>query len=153
MISETPRPISQVTRVFPVRIALVGIGLLLGFGAVWAKLYQLQVLRHAEICSRVEEMHRMQRVLPAHRGEIRDRNGELLAHDKTIHDLYVVTQQLHDATAVRTRLSQIEHATILEESRRYKPAQMIDIYRQHLYNAVLPMFVRAGGDPPPWRVL
>lgn len=147
MIPEAPHPISQVAKVFPLRTTVMGCALLVGFGVVWGKLYQLQVQRHDEICSRVEEIHRQQRVLPAHRGEIRDRNGELLAHDRVVSDLYVNTQHLRDATEVRTRLSRVEHVSVLEESRRHKPAEMLEIYRQHLVNLTLPMFVRAGGDP------
>jgi cell division protein FtsI/penicillin-binding protein 2 len=127
------------------RITVVGIALLLGMGGVWARLHHLQVTRHAEIARRVEDLHRIQRILPAHRGAVRDRNGELLAHDKTAHDLYVNTQQLRDLTVVRARLAKIEKTSVLELARRRPAAEMISRYRAHVVSAMAGMYMRDGG--------
>ncbi len=128
------------------RITFVGAALLLGISAIWARLYDLQVTRHAEIASRVEELHRVQRILPAHRGAVRDRSGELLAHDKTTHDLFVNTQQLRDLTVVRTRLARVEKTSVLELARRSPAAEIISRYRAHAVSAMTTMYLRDGGS-------
>ncbi|MCE9520055.1 MAG: hypothetical protein K8R87_10960, partial [Verrucomicrobia bacterium] len=128
------------------RIAFVGAVLLLGIGGVWARLHQLQITRHAEIAHRVDELHHVQRILLAHRGAVRDRSGELLAHDKTTHDLYVNTQQLRDLSVVRARLAKIEKTSVLELARRRPAAEIISRYRAHVINAMTTMYLRDGGS-------
>ncbi|MEI6536140.1 MAG: penicillin-binding protein 2, partial [Verrucomicrobiaceae bacterium] len=130
------QPISSTSRFMPRRIAISGAILLLGFGSVWARLYHLQCRRHNEICRRVEEMHRQQRPIPAHRGSIWDRNGELLAQDRTTHDLYADTLQLRDIPMVRVRLGHIEKTSALDLSRHNTPEEIVARYRRHVAGVI-----------------
>ncbi len=130
------KPVSPVALLMPRRIAFVGAVLLLGFGTVWAKLYHLQCHRHVEISQRVEEMHRQQRLIPAHRGSIWDRNGELLAQNRTTHDLYADTLQLRDLPMVRMRLGHIEKTSVLDLSRRNSADEIFTRYRHHVAEVI-----------------
>lgn len=145
MTSDEPNP-SASSRQLSRRIAIVGAALLLGIGGIWTRLHHLQVTRHAEIARRVDELHRIQRILPAHRGAVRDRNGELLAHDKTTHDVYVNTQQLRDLSAVRARLARVEKCSVLELARRRPAAEIISRYRAHVTRAITTKYTRDGGS-------
>ncbi len=128
------------------RIAIVGAALLLGIGAIWVRLHHLQVTRHEEIARRVEELHRIERVLPAHRGAVRDRNGELLAHDKTTHSLYANTQQLRDISAIRSRLARVEKCSVVDLARRCSGAEIISRYRAHVIGVMAALYRRDGGS-------
>lgn len=130
------QPVSSTVRHMPRRIAFAGAVLLLGFGAVWARLYYLQCVRHDEICQRVEEMHRQQRIIPANRGSIWDRNGELLAQNRTTHDLYADTLKLRDVPMVRVRLGRIEKISALALSRNNSADEIVARYRRHVAQVI-----------------
>ncbi len=130
------QPVNPTVRFMPRRIAFAGAVLLLGFGVIWARLYFLQCIRHDEICQRVEEMHRQQRSIPAHRGSIWDRKGELLAQDRTTHDLYADTLQMRDVPMVRVRLGHIEKTSALDLSRKNTPDEIVARYRRHVASVI-----------------
>lgn len=144
MTDDEPQS-STSSRCLSLRIAFVGTLLLLGIGVIWARLHHLQVTRHAEFASRVENLHRVQRILPAHRGAVRDRGGELLAHDKTKHDLYVNTQQLRDLSVVRARLARVEKTSVLKLARQSPAPEIISRYRAHVVREMSTLYVRNGG--------
>lgn len=144
MTEDEPR--ISFARQFHRRVLLSGGLLLLAFGGVWARLYQVQFTRHEEIVRRVEDMHRVPRTLPAHRGSIRDRNGELLAHDRTTHELFANTQQLRDLAVVRPRLARLENLSVPELARRSTAAEIVARYRAHLCGVMARTYQRWGRE-------
>ena len=142
---QQPRT-TPVSETMPRRAAIVGALVLLGFGGVWARLHHLQISRHELVVQRVETMHRQKRVLSAHRGAIRDCNGEILASDKMVREIVIDLQQLGDLTAVRQKLSRIENTTPRELSKRMTNDEIIARYREHVIGKLAEMQSREGGS-------
>ena len=64
---------------FRIRLAVVGLTVLLAFGLLGWRLYHLQVLRHDELARQAESNRTAVMPVVPHRGEITDRNGVVLA--------------------------------------------------------------------------
>ena len=50
-------------------------------------------------------MRQVRQPLPANRGSIRDRDGELLAHDRTVYEVYADRFHLREVHLVRRKLA------------------------------------------------
>jgi len=73
------------------------VGLLgLGIVAILARAFYLQVTRHDEYMKRSEGQHRTQTKLTAKRGDILDRNGQLLAKSAPVDSVYAVPHEVQD---------------------------------------------------------
>ena len=132
-------------RRMPHRMMVVTAFLLVGFGVVVWRLHQVQVVQNELWRNRAEVMVKQKRVLPALRGAIYDINGELLAHDKIVHDLWIDAHQLKDLNDVRIRLAKLEkvpYSTI-----RSKPAKdVLAQYRQNVAALLAEGLVSEGED-------
>lgn len=124
------------------RFRFVTLLLLACFACVGWRLYHLQIVQHDQWASRSEGMLKMKKVFPAMRGAIRDSNGEMLAHDKLLQDVWVNTQQLRDLNDVRARLSRLEGIPLLTLVRNSTEQEIIARYRKH----VAAVLVEALGD-------
>lgn len=112
-MKKTPAAPADSNRWMPHRMTFVMWVLLAAFGTVGARLYQVQVVDHRLWASRGEELVKVKRVLQAVRGPIRDRNGELLAHDKLVHDVWINLRHLRDdLNDVRARLAKLERVSV-----------------------------------------
>ena len=116
-------------RWLPARMVLVTGLLLVCFSVVAWRLHQVQVTEHPVWLARTEAMLRTKRVLPAMRGPIRDRNGELLAHDKVLHQLWVHTHRMRDINDVTARLAILEKRSPKAISREMHPEEIFARYR------------------------
>jgi cell division protein FtsI (penicillin-binding protein 3) len=84
-----PGPDPRANRWIAVRIGVLAALLALGFGAVAARVFHLQVLRHDELVDDMVEQYRRQLVLKPRRGPIADRAGVLLAGSADARSIYV----------------------------------------------------------------
>ncbi|MBI4835178.1 MAG: penicillin-binding protein 2 [Planctomycetes bacterium] len=77
------------------RITAILIVIFLLFGLLEVKLFSLQILNGSYY--KVEAQKRSMRIelIPALRGKILDRNGKILAEDKTAFDMYIVPAQIN----------------------------------------------------------
>lgn len=73
----------------------------LGFLTVAARLFSIQVLHHAEYSEAAERQHMSSAVLEAGRGRILDRNGFLLAGNRTVVSFEVYWPQVPEGTEDR----------------------------------------------------
>lgn len=128
--SSAPPP--DTNRWMPLRMALVAVLLLGCFAVVGWRLHQVQVTQHKTWAARAEAMLRQRKVLPAMRGEIRDRNGELLAHDKMLHQLWVHTYRMRDLNDVTARLAILEKRAPKALAKELKPEEIFARYRRHV---------------------
>ncbi len=126
----------------PHRIGFVTLLLLVSFGVIGWKLYRVQYVEHDQWTARGEGMLKRKVILPSMRGAIRDSNGEMLAHDKLLQDVWVNTQQLRDVNDVRTRLARLEGVPLLTLLRNSTEKEIIGRYRKH----VAGVLVTALGD-------
>ena len=114
------------------RMGLATLVLMAGFGAVVWRLHSVQIKEHEMWAERSEGMLKQKRELPAMRGAIRDSNGEMLAQDKLVHDIWVNTQQLRDINDVSIRLARLTNSSVKKLSAQMTPDQIIRQYRQHV---------------------
>jgi cell division protein FtsI/penicillin-binding protein 2 len=116
----------------PHRMTLVAWVMLAAFGVVGWRLHQVQVVKHKLWASRGEDLVKQKRILPANRGAIRDANGELLAHDKLVHDVWINLRHLRDFNDVRARLAKIEKVAVKELAAGSTEEEIFARYRQHV---------------------
>ncbi len=157
------------------RIGLVTSALVLGFTGVTWRLVHLHLSLHEKSSALAAQMRQLRQTIPAHRGSIRDRNGELLAHDRTVYDLYTDRVHLRETHLVTRKLASLQGKTITELRKTRSAAQILEEYHRHIaatlsgplnlpFDAVLTM-VRApksemvllkdieDDDLPGWRKL
>ena len=131
-MSKPGKEPSDPNRGMPRRIAVATGLVVLGFGVVGWRLYDLQYTRHEEIGKRVEDIHKTKRVIPAIRGPVRDANGELLAHDKPVFDVWVNTQHLRYITEVKLKLSHLEKTPVAQLVKNSSEHVLIERYSSHV---------------------
>src|SRR5512145_881252 len=83
-----PGPDPRASRWIAVRIGVLAALLALGFGAVAARVFHLQVLRRDELVDDMVDQYRRQLVLKPRRGPITDRAGVLLAGSADARSVY-----------------------------------------------------------------
>ena len=87
------------------RRAVVGGVLLLAWtAAIEGRLLYLQVVRHAELAARADRQQMRTVTAPAKRGEIRDRNGRLLAYSVDVDSIYAVPAEIAEPAATAQAL-------------------------------------------------
>ena len=79
---------------FRLRLGVVALAVLLGFGLLAWRLYHLQVLRHDELARQAETNRTAVVPIVPHRGEIMDRNGVLLATNYKAYTLELTPSRL-----------------------------------------------------------
>ncbi|PJF47478.1 MAG: penicillin-binding protein 2 [Candidatus Thermofonsia Clade 3 bacterium] len=88
--SQTPPPDNEGGRV---RLMLLGFGVILTFIVLGIRLFDLQVNRQALFSAQVERRSIIERALPATRGLIYDRNGELLVRNAPAYQIAIIPIQ------------------------------------------------------------
>lgn len=102
-------------KTFQIRLAI-----LLGLMSLWAgilvyRLAQWQIVHDEEIRKFTEHQHFKTEEIPARRGEIRDRNGHLLAMSREYYRIYADPQMVDDPAATAKAL-----AKVLNKDRRWQ---------------------------------
>jgi penicillin-binding protein 2 len=90
---------------FDRRLAVAAVFIALLFGALIAKLVNLQVFQHDYFSARSDNNRIHSQYIPPARGLIFDRNGELLADNQPIFNLTVVRERVEDMDATLNYLS------------------------------------------------
>ncbi|HSJ02900.1 MAG: peptidoglycan D,D-transpeptidase FtsI family protein, partial [Verrucomicrobium sp.] len=139
---------TDANRWMPHRIGVMLFLLVLAFGGVGFRLYGLQAVEHEKWARRGDGMLKQRVTLPAMRGVIRDSNGELLAHDKLVHEVWVNTQHLRDLNDIRARLAKLQKRPLSEVVNGMKPEDVVQQYREHVM-AVVAAGLAECGQPVP----
>lgn len=115
------------------RRALLVCGVMVvAFSLLSVRLIELQHGRHEELRERAEAAQRTRVELPARRGELRDRNGVLLACDQSVHDLYIDKVHLrHPEVAVRG-MARREGLGVRDVRRLFTEEQIIERHLEHV---------------------
>lgn len=114
------------------RITAVAGLLVMGFTGITCRLLWLQVRQHERLATLAAQVRQLHQRLPAHRGSIRDRNGELLAHDQTIHELYLDQFHLREQHLISRKLAAIRGTTVAQIRKSMSAEEMFSEYRQHV---------------------
>lgn len=114
------------------RIFAVACFLVLGFTLVTWRLVVVQIKRHDELSRIAAKMRQVHQVLPAHRGSVRDVNGELLAHDEQLHEVYLDKIHLKEVPTLRRRLALLRGTTAADLRTTLSDDQIIKQYHAHV---------------------
>ena len=102
---------------FKKRVVLVVLGLASWSVAIEARLVQLQVVEHKDLLDRANSQRQHPMEIPAKRGDILDRNGEILAYSIDTDDVYVMPTELKDpAAAIRGLCAALGGCTEADQS-------------------------------------
>lgn len=118
------------------RIFIVTIIMVLGFTGVTWRLFHLHIKEHTKSSALAAQMRQVHQPLPARRGSIRDRNGELLAHDETIYELYTDSKHLRERHLICRRLAAIQNIPVAELRRKHTDEQISELYHHHVAKAL-----------------
>ncbi len=100
------------------KILVMFLGLTLAFVLLFVRLIYLTVWRSEDYTERATRLHERERNIKAARGRILDRNGAVLADNKTVCTISVIYNQIEDPESVIKVLS--EELELSEESVRRK---------------------------------
>ncbi|MCC6594169.1 MAG: penicillin-binding protein 2 [Xanthomonadales bacterium] len=108
MRKRTPIKDQQAESALFLRRALLSLALiLLVFGVLLGRFFELMVLRHDEYAARSERNRVKLQPLPPARGLILDRHGEILADNRLAYRLEVVPERTADLAATLDELAQV----------------------------------------------
>ncbi len=116
----------------PQRMVAVGVVLLGLFTWVIFRLHELQIVQNTQWVERGEKMLRQKQILTAMRGAIRDTNGELLAHNKRMYEVWVNTSHMRNPVEVRRRLAKAWERNLSELDTMMGAEEMVRMYRRHV---------------------
>ena len=88
---------------FAVRVAVIGGIALIGFGAIFFRLWFLEILSGESYLKEANANRVREITIPAQRGDILDRNGNVLVDNKTVLSLQVRADELPEAATERNK--------------------------------------------------
>lgn len=94
-------------KTFPFRVGLVMLGIGLWSMVVAGRLVQLQLIQNEEYTEEIVDQSVFTETVPAHRGEILDAKGRILAISRTEHKLVADPALIQDPKAVASTLAQL----------------------------------------------
>jgi len=99
------------------RLYLFTLTMLCGFGLLVYRLWWLQIEHHKDFVNKVPEAKRERARIPGVRGEIKDRNGVILATNKATFEVRVNLKEVLDEYTRQCRIKKVEMPTIKVEFR------------------------------------
>lgn len=114
-------------RITVLLLALVGV-----FSVISWRLVYLQLTRHDHYSSEVASKHVNRETLPARRGGLTDRNGELLAADKPVRDVVVDLTHLTHLPYAQRAITLFEGITETEVVERYSAEEQLRRYLDYV---------------------
>lgn len=94
------------------RLYLLTLAMFCGFGVLVYRLWWLQIEHHKDFVNKVPEARRERARLPGVRGEIKDRNGVILATNKATFEVRVNLKEVLDEYLRQCRIKKVEVPTI-----------------------------------------
>lgn len=116
--------------------------LLAGFSLVTWRLAVIHIKEAPRLTALAAKKYQRHIVLPAHRGAIKDFNGEYLAHDEGVIELYTDRTHLREIITVRHRLAAVRGVKALELREQLDEAATLAAYHDHVAKVlagILPM--------------
>ncbi len=116
--------------------------LLAGFSLVTWRLAVIQLKESPRLTALAAKKYQRHIVLPAHRGAIKDFNGEYLAHDEDVSELYTDRTHLREIITVRHRLAAVRGVKALVLREQMDEAATLAAYHDHVAKVlagILPM--------------
>lgn len=106
--------------------------LLAGFSLVTWRLAVIHIKESPRLSALAAKKYQRHIVLPAHRGAIKDFNGEYLAHDEDVGELYTDRTHLREIITVRHHLAAVRGMKALDLREQLGETETIDAYHDHV---------------------
>lgn len=116
--------------------------LLAGFSLVTWRLAVIQIKESPRLAALAAQKYQRHIVLPAHRGAIKDLNGEYLAHDEDVSELYTDRTHLREIITVRHHLAAVRGVRAIELREQLDEAGTLAAYHDHVarvLSGILPL--------------
>lgn len=107
-------------------------GLMAGFSLVTWRLAVIQIKESPRLAELAAKKYQRHIVLPAHRGAIKDFNGEFLAHDEDVNELYTDRTHLREIITVRHHLARVRKVKAVELREQLGEAETLAAYHDHV---------------------
>lgn len=115
-------------------LGCVAAGLLLS--ALSFRLVYIEVFRGEELGAKARSHYEYKEELPATRGRIYDRNGELLARNQTVYSVVVDCHHLRDQGLACIGLAKKEGISPQAVRRKYLPKEILSRYREYVSDSM-----------------
>ena len=106
--------------------------LLFGFSLVTWRLAVIQIKESPRLTALAAKKYQRHIALPAHRGAIKDFNGEYLAHDEDVSELHTDRTHLREIITVRHRLAAVRGVKALELREQLGVTETLAAYHDHV---------------------
>lgn len=106
--------------------------LLAGFSLVTWRLAVIQIKESPRLTALAARKFQRHIVLPAHRGAIKDFNGEYLAHDEDVSELYTDRTHLREIVTVRHHLAAVRGIRAIDLREQLGEAETLAAYHDHV---------------------
>jgi cell division protein FtsI/penicillin-binding protein 2 len=106
--------------------------LLFGFSLVTWRLAVIQIKESPRLTALAAKKYQRHIVLPAHRGAIKDFNGEYLAHDEDVSELHTDRTHLREIITVRHHLAAVRGVKALDLREQLGTAETLAAYHDHV---------------------
>ncbi len=97
---------------YRLRLHLLTLAMLCGFGLLVYRLWSLQIDRHEEFVNKVPEARQQRARIPGVRGEIKDRNGVVLATNKAGFEVQVNLRDVYDEYVRQCKIKKMDIPTV-----------------------------------------
>lgn len=140
------------------RLYLFTLAMLCGFGVLVARLWSLQIDRHAEFVHKVPGAKKQRARIPGVRGEIKDRNGIVLATNKATFEVRVNLREVYQEYARQCRIRKIDLPTVEFEYkdrgilRKKLEPDIVTMFRELIVNRLDEMGLAASINSDSLRV-
>ena len=106
--------------------------LLFGFSLVTWRLAVIQIKESPRLTALAAKKYQRHIALPAHRGAIKDFNGEYLAHDEDVSELHTDRTHLREIITVRQRLAAVRGVKALDLREQLGVTETLAAYHAHV---------------------
>jgi len=106
--------------------------LLAGFSLVTWRLAVMHIKESPRLTTLAARKYQRHIVLPAHRGAIKDFNGEYLAHDQGVSELYTDRTHLREIITVRHHLAAVRGMRAVDLREQLGEAETLAAYHDHV---------------------
>jgi cell division protein FtsI/penicillin-binding protein 2 len=114
------------------RMLLLLFVLLFGFSLVTWRLAVIQIKESPRLTALAAKKYQRHIALPAHRGAIKDFNGEYLAHDEDVSELHTDRTHLREIITVRHHLAAVRGVKALELREQLGVTETLAAYHDHV---------------------
>lgn len=128
------------------RLLLVCGAMVCALSALSARLVYVQVVQHEKYMVAAERNYRTRVELPASRGQVLDRNGDLLARNQTVYSLVVDCNHIRDNRIAQIGVARRKGLDRREVANRYTSDEVFSLYVAHIADSLADILRKPKGE-------